>query len=78
MKKFTSIITLMLIAAMAFTFTSCEDEYIADNLSGGTFYGKTWQGTIRQYYHDPERHGREPFVSTTTIVGVSPETTTAP
>lgn len=52
MKKFTSIITLMLIAAMAFTFTSCEDEYIADNLSGGTFYGKTWQGTIRQYYHD--------------------------
>ncbi len=52
MKKFTSILTMMLIAAMAFTFTSCEDEYIADNLSGGTFYGKTWQGTIEQYYHD--------------------------
>ena len=42
--------TLMMMAMMAFTFTACEDEYIADTLEG------TWSGNmyVSSYYggHD--------------------------
>lgn len=46
MKKFTSTITMILLAMLAFTFTSCEDEEIAQTLAG------KWQGTISKYYYD--------------------------
>lgn len=40
--------TMMLIATMAFTFTACEDQLIADNLEG------TWSGDmhVSSYYHN--------------------------
>ena len=42
---------LVAIAALSFTFTSCdEDEAIAEDLSG--FWGKTWEGVIKYYYYD--------------------------
>jgi hypothetical protein len=50
MKKFTSTITMILLAMMAFTFTSCEDEEIAYDLAGAN--GKVWRGVISQYYYD--------------------------
>lgn len=50
MKKFTSIITMMMLAMMVFTFTSCEDEEIAQGLAGSE--GRIWEGTISKYYYD--------------------------
>lgn len=50
MKKFTSTITMILLAMMALTFTSCEDEEIAYDLAGAN--GKVWRGVISQYYYD--------------------------
>ena len=41
---------MMMLAMMAFTFTSCEDEAIAQDLAGND--GRIWQGTISKYYYD--------------------------
>lgn len=47
MKKFTSILTMALIALMSFTLTSCdEDAGIADTLEG------TWRGNMYVEYDD--------------------------
>ena len=50
MKKVISTITMMMLAMLAFTFTSCEDEEIAQDLAGSE--GRIWQGTISKYYYD--------------------------
>jgi hypothetical protein len=50
MKKVFSKITMIMLAMLAFTFTSCEDEEIAQNLAGNE--GRIWQGTISKYYQD--------------------------
>lgn len=60
-KKITTmkkLYTMMLIATMAFTFTSCEDESIADSLEG------TWSGNmyVSSYYD-----GRDFFATHTEI-----------
>ena len=41
---------MIMLAMLAFTFTSCEDEEIAQNLAGNE--GRIWQGTISKYYQD--------------------------
>ena len=40
---------MMMLAMMAFTFTSCEDEEIAYDLAGAN--GKVWSGTISAFYN---------------------------
>ncbi len=50
MKKVFSKITMIMLAMLAFTFTSCEDEEIAQNLAGNE--GRIWSGYISRYYSD--------------------------
>ncbi len=49
MKKVFSTITMIMLAMLAFTFTSCEDEAIAYDLAGAN--GKVWSGTISAFYN---------------------------
>ena len=50
MKKVISTITMMMLAMLAFTFTSCEDEEIAYDLAGAN--GKIWSGMISRTYYN--------------------------
>lgn len=53
MKRIHALLTMVAIAMLSFTFTSCdEDERISEDLSGFRGAGKTWQGTIEHYYYD--------------------------
>ena len=48
MKKVFSTITMIMLAMMSVTLTSCEDEAIAYDLAGAN--GKVWSGTISAFY----------------------------
>jgi len=50
MKKVFSTITMIMLAMLAFTFTSCEDEEIAYDLAGAN--GKIWSGMISRTYYN--------------------------
>ena len=53
MKRITSMLTMVMIAMLSFTFVSCEldDDDIAYNLEG------VWEGEIRGEYFDRYGHG---------------------
>lgn len=53
MKRITSMLTMVMIAMLSFTFVSCEldDDDIAYNLEG------VWEGEIRGSYFDRYGHG---------------------